>query len=47
MTIPFYLLFEITLILMAITMKNKPDRVLEEGLRVAEELLARKNPPKE
>jgi sec-independent protein translocase protein TatC len=47
MTIPFYVLFEITLILMSITMKNKPDRTLEEGLRVAEELLARKNPPKE
>ncbi len=47
MTIPFYVLFEITLIIMSITMKNKPDRTLEEGLRVAEELLARKNPPKE
>ncbi len=47
MTIPFYILFEITIIVLSFTMRNKPDRVLEDGLRVAEEMLARKNPPKE
>lgn len=47
MTIPFYILFEITLIVLSITMRNKPDRTLEDGLRAADELLARKNPPKE
>jgi sec-independent protein translocase protein TatC len=47
MTIPFYLLFEITLLVLSFTMRNRPDRTLEEGLRVAEEMLARKNPTKE
>jgi Sec-independent protein secretion pathway component TatC len=43
MTIPFSILFEITLIILSVTMRNRPDRVLEDGLRVAEEMLARKN----
>jgi len=47
MTIPFYFLFEITVLVLSFTMRNKPDRVLEDGRRVAEEMLARKNQPKE
>jgi len=47
MTIPFYFLFEITLLVLSFTMRNKPDRILEDGRRVAEEMLARKNQPKE
>ena len=47
MAIPFYLLFEITLLVLSFTMRNRPDRVLEDGRRVAEEMLARKNLPKE
>ncbi len=47
MTIPFYFLFEITMLVLSFTMRNKPDRVLEDGRRVAEEMLARKNQPKE
>ena len=47
MTIPFYFLFEITIIVLSITMRNRPDRTLEEGRTAAEELLARKNPSKE
>jgi len=47
MTIPFYILFEITIIVLSITMRNRPDKTLVDGLRAADELLARKNPPKE
>jgi sec-independent protein translocase protein TatC len=47
MTIPFYFLFEITVLVLSFTMRNKPDRILEDGRRVAEEMLARKNQPKE
>lgn len=47
MTIPFYLLFEITIIVLSITMRNRPDRTLVDGLTAAEEMLARKNIPKE
>ena len=43
MTIPFYILFEITLLVLSVTMRGRPDRVLEDGFRVAEEMLARKN----
>lgn len=47
MTIPFYVLFEIMLIVLSITMRNRPDRTLVDGLYAAEEMLARKNVPKE
>lgn len=43
MTIPFYLLFEVTILILSVTMRNKPDRIIEDGVRVAEELIARNN----
>jgi len=46
MTIPFYILYELSIIIMGQLMKNKPDIVLEEGIAAAEELLARKQLPK-
>jgi sec-independent protein translocase protein TatC len=42
MTIPFYILFEITIIVLSVTMRNRPDRTIEEGLFAAKDLLARK-----
>jgi len=47
MTIPFYILFEITLIVLSVTMRGRPDRTLVDGLSAAEEMLSRKNLPKE
>ena len=47
MTIPFYILFEITIIILSITMRNRPDKTLVDGLMAAEEMLNRKNLPKE
>ena len=46
MTIPFYFLYELTILILGQLMKNKPDKTLEEGLAAAEELLARKQLPK-
>jgi sec-independent protein translocase protein TatC len=43
MTIPFYALFEATLIILGFTMKNRPDRTIDQGLSAAAELLARQN----
>ena len=43
MTIPFYILYELTILILARIMRNKPDRVLEEGISAAQEMLARKN----
>jgi sec-independent protein translocase protein TatC len=45
MTIPFYILYEISILILTWIMRKKPDKVLEEGLSAAEELLARKNQP--
>jgi sec-independent protein translocase protein TatC len=42
MTIPFYILYELSIFILARLMRNRPDRVLEDGLSAAEELLARK-----
>jgi len=42
MTIPFYILYELTILILGQLMKNKPDKVLEEGIVAAEEFLARK-----
>jgi sec-independent protein translocase protein TatC len=47
MTIPFYALFEATLIILGITMRNRPDRTIDQGLDAAKELLARQNQPAE
>jgi sec-independent protein translocase protein TatC len=41
MTIPFYIMFELTILIMAHIMRNKTDQVIEKGFKVAEELLAR------
>jgi sec-independent protein translocase protein TatC len=43
MTIPFYLLYELSILILALIMKKKPDRVLENGITAAKELLSRKN----
>lgn len=45
MTIPFYILYEISILILTRIMRKKPDMVLKEGLSAAEELLARKNQP--
>jgi len=47
MTIPFSILFEITILVLTFTMKKKLDRILEAALRVAEEMLTRRNPSNE
>jgi len=44
MTIPFYILYEITIIILARIMRDKPDKIIAEGTSAAEELLARSNP---
>ncbi|MCJ7731402.1 twin-arginine translocase subunit TatC [Candidatus Bathyarchaeota archaeon] len=44
MTIPFYILFELTIIILARIMRDKPDKIIAEGTSAAEELLARSNP---
>ena len=41
MTIPFYFLYELTILILGRLMKNKPDKVLVEGLSAAEALLAK------
>ncbi|MCW4014108.1 MAG: twin-arginine translocase subunit TatC [Candidatus Bathyarchaeota archaeon] len=41
MTIPFYVLYELSLLILTRIMRNKPDRVLDEGFNAAQELLAR------
>jgi len=41
MTIPFYILYEMTILLLSFTMRNKPDMKLMAGLQAAEEMLAR------
>jgi sec-independent protein translocase protein TatC len=41
MTIPFYILFELTILILAYIMRDEPDQIIEKGLRVAEELIAR------
>jgi len=41
MTIPFYLLYELTIIIMSYLLRDLPDQVIEKGVRVAEELLER------
>jgi sec-independent protein translocase protein TatC len=44
MTIPFYILYELTIIILARIMRDKPDKIIAEGTSAAEELLARSNP---
>ncbi|TFH14098.1 hypothetical protein E4H04_10830 [Candidatus Bathyarchaeota archaeon] len=44
MTIPFYILFELTIMILARIMRDKPDKIIAEGTSAAEELLARSNP---
>ncbi len=41
MTIPFYILYELSLLIMSRLMRNKPDKVLNSGLNAAQELLSR------
>ena len=41
MTIPFFILYEISIIVLTIIMKDKPDRLILEGTEKAIELLAR------
>jgi len=41
MTIPFYILFELSILILSRIMRNKPDRVLDAGFNAAQELLAR------
>jgi sec-independent protein translocase protein TatC len=43
MTIPFYLLYELSILILALIMKKKPDRVLDNGITAAKELLSKKN----
>jgi sec-independent protein translocase protein TatC len=43
MTIPFYILYELTILILGYLMKDKPDKVITSGLSAAEELLARNN----
>ncbi len=39
MTVPFYILYELTIIVLSRIMKNRPDRVIETGLKASLELL--------
>jgi Sec-independent protein secretion pathway component TatC len=41
MTIPFYILYELSILILTRIMRNKPDRVLDAGFNAAQELLAR------
>jgi sec-independent protein translocase protein TatC len=40
MTIPFYFIYEITIIVLGRIMKDRPDKAIEEGLRASLEILA-------
>ena len=42
MTIPFYLIFEVTLLVLGRISRNWPDRVVEQGVDAATELLSKK-----
>jgi sec-independent protein translocase protein TatC len=42
MTVPFFLLYELSIHILAIVLKKKPDRVVEKGITAARELLSRK-----
>jgi sec-independent protein translocase protein TatC len=39
MTIPFYVLYEVTIIILSFAMRDKPDKVILEGLRASQEML--------
>jgi len=41
MTIPFYILYELTIIVLSRFMKNRPDRTIEAGLQASLEFLGR------
>ena len=41
MTIPFYILYELTIIILSRIMKNRPNRVIEAGLQASLELLGK------
>ena len=41
MTIPFYILYELTIIILSRIMKNRPSRVIETGLQASLELLGK------
>jgi len=41
MTIPFYILYELTIIILSRVMKNRPNRVIEAGLKASLELLGK------
>lgn len=41
MTIPFYILYELTIIVLSRLMKNRPDRTIEAGLRASLEFLGK------
>jgi len=41
MTIPFYILYELSLLILTRIMRNKPDRVLDAGRNAAQDLLSR------
>lgn len=41
MTIPFYLLYELTIIVLTYTMRGKPDKVVTEGLQASLDYLAK------
>jgi sec-independent protein translocase protein TatC len=41
MTIPFYILYELSILILSRLMRNKPDKVLDAGFNAAQDLLAR------
>jgi sec-independent protein translocase protein TatC len=41
MTIPFYVLYELTIFVLSRLMKDRPDKVITAGLSAAEEFLAK------
>ena len=41
MTIPFYILYELTIIILSRVMKNRPNRVIEAGLQASLEVLGK------
>ena len=41
MTIPFYILYELTIIILSRVMKNRPNRVIETGLQASLEVLGK------